>query len=431
MPKIKKKSFGDRVERGVSLAEQIIHDKSVKQSGRTKQRNRRVGDDEYVDQKLSKKILAQARLQQEELEEEHGVSHSKKDAGSKKAHQKVSLGAKSDDSDSEEELCESEHSLDPLVIDEEDEKALEAFMSKTPKVQRTLADIIAEKLTEKQTEVRTHLSDDASVRLQDLDEKLVQCFQTVGEILSKYRSGKLPKIFKRLPNLDKWEQFLYITKPEKWTAAAVYQATRIFVSNLSTHLAQQFLNVVLLPRIRDDIAEYKKLNFHLYAVINGFCDWVIEDYIAHHIYNYLQAGDCTLREAIILSSLLSQNSVPMLHSAVAISKIAMMEYTGATSIFIRTLLDKKYALPYSTVDTLMAHFLRFMQDERKLPVLWHQCLLTFVQRYKCDLTAEQKEQLYQLLHKHEHHEISPEVRRELQHSVCRGEETPEQNSMQE
>lgn len=46
MPKIKKKSFGDRVERGVSLAEQIIHDKSVKQSGRTKQRNRRVGDDE-------------------------------------------------------------------------------------------------------------------------------------------------------------------------------------------------------------------------------------------------------------------------------------------------------------------------------------------------------------------------------------------------
>lgn len=44
------------------------------------------------------------------------------------------------------------------MIDEEDEKALEAFMSKTPKVQRTLADIIAEKLTEKQTEVRTHLS---------------------------------------------------------------------------------------------------------------------------------------------------------------------------------------------------------------------------------------------------------------------------------
>lgn len=59
-------------------------------------------------------------------------------------------------------------------------------------------------------------SDDASVRLQDLDEKLVQCFQTVGEILSKYRSGKLPKIFKRLPNLDKWEQVqnLFFTHDE-------------------------------------------------------------------------------------------------------------------------------------------------------------------------------------------------------------------------
>jgi len=28
----------------------------------------------------------------------------------------------------------------------------------------------------------------------------------------------------------------------------------------------RFLNLFLLPRIRDDIAEYKKLNFHLYQV---------------------------------------------------------------------------------------------------------------------------------------------------------------------
>ena len=29
----------------------------------------------------------------------------------------------------------------------------------------------------------------------------------------------------------------------------------------------RYLNLFLLPRIRDDIAEYKKLNFHLYQVI--------------------------------------------------------------------------------------------------------------------------------------------------------------------
>ena len=62
---------------------------------------------------------------------------------------------------------------------------------------------------------------------------------------------------------------------------------------------------------------------------------------------------------------------------------------------------------------------RFMGDSRELPVLWHQCLLTFVQRYKCDVTQEQKDQLCEVIRKHPHHEISEEVRRELENSPRR------------
>lgn len=47
-------------------------------------------------------------------------------------------------------------------INEEDEKELEKFMNKNPEPQLTLADIIREKLTEKQTELVTHFSDDGS-----------------------------------------------------------------------------------------------------------------------------------------------------------------------------------------------------------------------------------------------------------------------------
>ena len=72
----------------------------------------------------------------------------------------------------------------------------------------------------------------------------------------------------------------------------------------------------------------------------------------------LQAGNCTLREAVILSSILAKNSIPMLHSAAAILKIAEMDYNGANSIFLRTLLDKKYALPFRVVDAVVFHFLR-------------------------------------------------------------------------
>lgn len=46
------------------------------------------------------------------------------------------------------------------------------------------------------------------------------------QVLSKYRSGKLPKAFKIIPALSNWEQVLYLTEPETWTAAAMYQATR-------------------------------------------------------------------------------------------------------------------------------------------------------------------------------------------------------------
>ena len=52
-----------------------------------------------------------------------------------------------------------------------------------------------------------------------------------------------------------------------WSAAAVYQATRIFASNLNAKMAQRFYNLVLLPRIRDDIVEFKRLNFHLYMAL--------------------------------------------------------------------------------------------------------------------------------------------------------------------
>ncbi len=57
-----------------------------------------------------------------------------------------------------------------------------------------------------------------------------------------------------------------------------------------------------------------------------------------------------------------------------------MEYSGPNSFFIRVLLDKKYALPYRVIDGLVDHFVRFRNEDRVLPVVWHQCLLCFVQR---------------------------------------------------
>lgn len=84
MPKVKRPrgSGGAGLAANVSLAEQIIQGDAVKPTTRVKRRGKagKHGcgggeEDEYVDEKLSRRILQQARIQQEELEAEHGAGN--------------------------------------------------------------------------------------------------------------------------------------------------------------------------------------------------------------------------------------------------------------------------------------------------------------------------------------------------------------------
>ena len=44
----------------------------------------------------------------------------------------------------------------------------------------------------------------------------------------------------------------------------MYAATRLFASNLNVTMAQRFFNLVLLPRVRQDIADNRRLHFALF-----------------------------------------------------------------------------------------------------------------------------------------------------------------------
>lgn len=416
-----------------SLAQQILDSEVPRKPTRTKSKTHKAEEEEYVGDKLTHKILEQARQQQEELEEQYGVGASgRAKFGKKQKHisssrTKISLGPQElgdssdeDDKDGVLDLEGEDGSQDvcPVVM-EEDEKAMQAFMSREDQHRRTLADVIMEKIRDKQTEIASQMSETpSSVVGSQMDEKVVSVFKGVGQILSKYRSGKLPKAFKVIPKLSNWEEVLHLTEPERWTAAAMFQATRIFSSNLSAANAQRFYNLVLLPRVRDDISEYKRLNFHLYMSLKKAL-FKPAAFFKGVLLPLCESGTCTLREALIIGSVLAKTSIPMLHSSAALLKIAEMDYSGASSIFLRALLEKKYALPYRVVDAVVFHFLRFQNDPRELPVLWHQSLLTFVQRYKEDMSVEQKEALLELIRSKAHHDITPEIRREIVNSKCR------------
>lgn len=160
------------------------------------------------------------------------------------------------------------------------------------------------------------------------------------------------------------------------------------------------------------------------------------------LFPLVSSGTCTLREAHIVSSVLVRVSIPVLHSAAALLRLTEIaaeqsststESAGATNVFIRVLLEKKYALPYKVIDGLVFHFLRFRATpgdstesnnlntkDLKLPVIWHQCLLAFAQRYRNDVTEDQREALLDLLLVRWHKDIGPEVRRELLEGRGRG-----------
>merc|ERR1712039_336163 len=186
----------------------------------------------------------------------------------------------------------------------------------------------------------------------------------------------------------------------------------IFASNLNPRMAQRFFNLVLLPAVRHDIAENKKLNFHYYRSLRKALFKPAAFFKG--IFLPLAIESCTLREAQILSSVLSKASVPVMYAAATVVRLCVMTpWYGTTSILMAALLNKKYSLPVRVIESLVAHFYCFAKEETILPLVWHKALLVFVQRYKFDLDDEQKRRLRDLLKAHFHEAVGTEIRREL------------------
>jgi essential nuclear protein 1 len=97
-----------------------------------------------------------------------------------------------------------------------------------------------------------------------------------------------------------------------------------------------------------------------------------------------------------------------------------MDYTGPTSVFIKVLIDKKYALPYKVIDALVFHFMRFKAVPDAIPLLWHQSFLSYAQRYRNDITEDQRDVLLDVLLLKGHPLVGPEIRRELLEGRGRG-----------
>ncbi|TBU32210.1 cell adhesion protein byn-1 [Dichomitus squalens] len=435
----------------VQIGEDEVHAKygRISQPGRRRKSKAQDDDDEtgevILDPKTSRRIFELARDQQEELDEKELDDEDEDDRPDLSALRAPAADDDLDDLDQYDN--EDVEEIEEIEVDEDDMKALDAMLPANAGERRTLADIIFSKIDNFEAgkpdvaPEKHHDPDRIPDPAAGLDPKVVEVYTKVGQMLTRYKSGPLPKPFKIIPSLPQWSRILALTHPENWSPQACHAATRIFISQMKPPQARLFLEVVLLDAIREDIRltregarknkNHRKLNVHYYeslkramykpgAVFKGI------------VFPLLQTG-CTLQEAAIVASVLAKVKIPLGHSAAALMRLANMDYAGANSLFIRVLLDKKHALPYKVVDALVFHFIRLSNtykarragDVEKLPVLWHQSLLVFCQRYASDLTPDQKDALLDVIRANPHPQISPEVRREIVNSVERGAPRPD------
>ncbi|KAJ1904481.1 snoRNA-binding rRNA-processing protein [Tieghemiomyces parasiticus] len=386
--------------------------------------------EEFVSANLSKKILRLAKEQQREDEVMTATSVTETRATA--AGRPTAFDAMDDDVDSEEEDEDDSSSeigdyagdYEALDIDEADQEAMARFLPETPQAQQSLADMIMGKIDHQNAE-RARAQALAGIPPGPrVNPKVQEVYGKIGLILSRYKSGPLPKAFKIIPTIPAWEEIVMLTEPENWTPHATFEAVKLFIHGTAVKGVARMFEYVVLEKVRENIRRTKKLHHHLYLALKKAI-YRPEAFFKGFIFPLCKSGSCTLREAVIIGSVMAKVKIPPLHASSALLKLAQLEhYNGPTSLFIRVLLDKKYALPYKVIDGLVFHFLSFKTEERQLPVLWHQALLTLAQRYKADVTPDQKDALLDLLKYQFHEGISPEVRRELMNSTCRSELLP-------
>jgi essential nuclear protein 1 len=402
--------------------------------------------EEYLDTKMSNKILQQASKQEDEYSSSDDDDEEVMMDEQQQAEKKLTvndLHFKEEDAQNSANYHDS-HDDDTTHLSSADAQTLDFFLggSTTHQQQQksyNLSEIILDKIREKESQQG---SSGVSRSERDVQEKLhpkvVSTYKKLGIVLSKYTSGPLPKAFKVIPNLSNWEEIVFLTNPEKWSNPALYEATRIFIALLDPKNAQKYLSMILLPKFRESlqnsIDRSKKVNHHVYQSLMKSC-YRAPAFFKGIVLPLCESGDCSPTEANVIGSVIKKAKLPNLHACACLYKLAQMEFSPATLYFIKILVAKRYALPSQVVEVMVEYFHQFITVpsliQTQLHVIWHQTLLMFVQLYKKDFTSQQKNKIYNICKKRTHPQITPEIRKELNRTTTTTTSTPSTTMMED
>ncbi len=138
---------------------------------------------------------------------------------------------------------------------------------------------------------------------EELQAKVTEVYTAIGEQLQKYSSGRVPKPFKAIPQCESWQKLIKLTNPQTWSPQAMFQSVKVFSGNMTPKMLEAFFKTVLLPAVKEDIAQHKKLNVHYYQALKkalfkpaAFFKGII----------FPLAKEASAKEAIIVGSILNK-----------------------------------------------------------------------------------------------------------------------------
>jgi len=210
-------------------------DDSVKPVTRKKRSN--TDDEEKVDNdqgNLTESILQQAELQlQEEEREELRRNQLMEGVDEEDGEEK---GLESDDEEGSEDgefddfgefenfedVEIGEDILGELGLDVEEEEVIGSLLFSSTSNRLNLADLIMQKMENLEQEEKRNAEregEEGERKEQEkkgIPDRVLEVYRSLGTILHRYKSGKLPKALQMLPHLSHFHPLLLLTRPDSW-----------------------------------------------------------------------------------------------------------------------------------------------------------------------------------------------------------------------
>lgn len=259
-------------------------------------------------------------------------------------------------------------------------------------------------------EIAHHVSRTLQKTQHQANPEVQEVYRQLGSVLRLYKSGKLPKAVNAVASqqIPDWFELLEMSEPENWSPNAVKAVTVLFAQSAGDSKLEKFYYEILLEYIREKLETMKKLPAVLFQALFAAARRP-KCFIKGILLPLSQEPQCTMKEARVISTIITKVRLPRDHANAFTIKVCSGEVSVTRTIFIARMISKGQPLAIQAIDAIVAYFLAFQNVDEPQPLLWHKAMLEFAKKYGKDVTEEQRVALATLFEKHKHDKVTPEI----------------------